>query len=177
MESSSHTLHFFKSHPCPCTVGYSPADPHDRTGDPSSGSSESCSCHTNEGEKCVCGGRPANGVHGAATVNGPACLCLFYLLKRKKILLKKLRFGGNLSKGHYLQTFRRPPLWARLCIINQQRGSHSPGIKVKTRFTTARYFMLRGITVRQVSRETGICMWCQAGVSIATGFLLPKLLE
>lgn len=148
-----------------------------RTGDPSRGSSESCSCHANEGEKYVCRGSPANGVRGSAAVNGPACSA-YSIYSGKKILLKKLRFGGNLSKDHYLPTFCRPPLWAHLCIINQQHGSHSPGIKVKTRFTALQYFIL-SITVRQVSRETGICMWCQAGVSIATGFLLPlpELLE
>lgn len=139
----------------PCLVGCGSTDVPDRSGDPNRVFSEPCSCHANKEEKYVCSGSPANGVRGSGSINGPACFCLFYLLK--KILLKKLRFGGNLSKGHYLQTFCRPPFWAHLCIINQQRDSHSPSIKVKTRFTALCILCSASLSGRFRGRQVFAC--------------------
>lgn len=122
--------------------------------------------------KKFCSKGSTNGCPEQPALNKLPLLLLFYLLKKKLPLEKNKSRRGFVEKPLPADVSTRRTCECA-CMINRH-GSHGPSMKVTKPFHRVSHFLL-SITVRQISRETGICIGSQAGVSIVTGFLRELL--
>lgn len=123
--------------------------------------------------KKFCSEGSTNGCPEQPALNELPLLLLFYLLKKQLPLEKKINSRRGFVKKPLPADVPTSCTCERLRMISRH-GSHGPSAKVQKPFHRVSHFLL-SITVRQISRETGICIRSQAGVSIVTGFLRELL--